>query len=82
MGAIGSVTHGTLNLVHNNPTSPVVVPGLPLAPGSGLSTAHSLCFSSLGASTGRFSCGGDLHLGVPFDTPVGTYSAVLTITLI
>jgi chitinase len=77
-----SVATGNLNLVHNNPTTPVVIAGRPLTPGAGLSTAHSLCSSSPGASTGRFTCGGALHLGVPFDTPVGSYSAVLTITLI
>ena len=77
-----SFVPGTLNLVHNNPTTPVVIPGGPLAPGAGLSTAHTLCFASPGASTGKFSCGGALHLGVPFDTPVGSYTAVLTITLI
>jgi hexosaminidase len=70
------------DLVHvGGGAAPAVSPGAAVAPGSGLSIARSLCFSAAGSSTGSFTCGGGLSLGVPFDTPVGSYTAVLTITL-
>ncbi|MEV8517305.1 glycosyl hydrolase family 18 protein [Dactylosporangium sp. NPDC051484] len=77
-----AVVPGSLNLEHSTTTTPKVVAGPALIPGKGLSTAHTLCSSNLGASTGKFTCGGGLNLGVPFDTPVGAYTAVLTVTLI
>ena len=77
-----SVVPGAISdLVHAGPVTTAVTAGGALNPGSGLSTAHSLCSSVPGASTGSFTCGGTLRLGVPFDTPIGGYTAVLTITL-
>ena len=75
-----SFVPGTLGLVHTG-TSPTVTPGVTVTPGNGLSSSRTLCYGSPGASTGLFNCGGTLRLGVPFDTPVGTYTGVLTITL-
>ncbi|WP_436775249.1 WxL domain-containing protein [Yinghuangia sp. YIM S09857] len=62
-------------------TAPVVTPGPEVAPGSGLGTAKTLCSSAAGASSGVFTCGGALDLGVPADTPAGTYTSTLTLTL-
>ncbi|WP_432897277.1 HtaA domain-containing protein [Micromonospora matsumotoense] len=59
----------------------VVTPGAPAAPGAGLGTARALCTSATGASNGTFTCGAQLHLGVPASAPAGDYSAVLTLTL-
>jgi hexosaminidase len=70
------------DLVRVGTQAPAVSAGAPVAPGSGLNLARSLCSSGQGASTGSFTCAGALSLGVPFDTPVGAYTAVLTITLI
>ncbi len=69
------------DLVHTGTVVPAVAAGAPVVPGSGLNLARSLCSSAPGSSTGSFTCGGALSLGVPFDTPVGSYTAVLTITL-
>ena len=55
---------------------PVVVPG------SGLGTAKTLCKAEVGHSAGSFTCSGGLDLGVPGASRAGTYSAVLTLTLI
>lgn len=62
-------------------TTPVVTPGPEVAPGTGLGTAQTLCSSAPGASSGVFTCGGALELGVPADTPAGTYTSTLTLTL-
>ena len=76
------VTNPVGDLVHSA-TAPAasVTAGGAVSAGSGLNIARSLCYSTPGASTGTFSCGGTLSLGVPFDTPAATYTAVLTITL-
>ncbi len=78
-----AVTPGAVSdLVHTGSVSPAVSAGASVAPGSaGLGIPRSLCSSAPGSSTGSFTCGGSLSLGVPFDTPVGAYTAVLTITL-
>ncbi|MEU8139281.1 WxL domain-containing protein [Streptodolium elevatio] len=61
--------------------APVVTPGPEVTPGTGLGTAKTLCSSAAGASSGVFTCGGALDLGVPADTPAGTYTSTLTLTL-
>jgi hypothetical protein len=77
-----SVTPGPVSdLVHSGSSTPAVSAGAAVVPGSGLNLARSLCSSAPGSSTGSFTCGGGLSLGVPFDTPIGSYTAVLTITL-
>ncbi|MFB8387415.1 Xaa-Pro dipeptidyl-peptidase [Microbacterium sp. NPDC055910] len=60
----------------------VVTPGAPAAPGTGIGDSATLCASAAGHSAGSFTCGADLVLGVPGSTRVGTYSGVLTLTLI
>ncbi len=57
---------------------PVTTPGT----GTGLADAKSLCTSRSGASAGAFQCGGSLNLGIPGATSLGTYTGVLTLTLI
>jgi subtilisin family serine protease len=63
-------------------TVSTVTPG-PLAPaGNGLGDARGLCSSPAGASAGAFSCGAGLGLGIPGSTLAGTYTGVLTLTLV
>jgi predicted acyl esterase len=50
--------------------------------GSGLGDARSLCSSPSGSSAGAFTCGGALNLGIPGSTRAGTYTGVLTLTLV
>ena len=76
-------------LVHEVPTGPAVntgavVAGPVVAPAvnDGLSVPKTLCLGSVGYSTGRFTCGADLKLGIPWSTPADHYVAVLTLTLI
>jgi hypothetical protein len=62
----------------------VVEPGAARTPGTGtgLANASTLCRTQSGLSGGAFDCGGALNLGVPGATRVGTYTGVLTLTLI
>ncbi|MWB97606.1 Xaa-Pro dipeptidyl-peptidase [Agromyces seonyuensis] len=61
--------------------SSVVEPGAAVAPGVGIGDAATLCSSVRGASAGAFTCGAGLALGIPGSTLLGTYSGVLTLTL-
>ncbi|GAA2328874.1 glycosyl hydrolase family 18 protein [Dactylosporangium salmoneum] len=72
---------GGMNLVRTTSDS-VVTAGQAKVPGSGLSTPQTLCSSAAGASTGTFDCGATLNLGVPYNAALGTYTGVLTLTLI
>lgn len=58
--------------------------GDPAAPGSGtgLAQARTLCDAPSGRSAGAADCGGGLSLGIPGNAHAGTYTAVLTLTLI
>jgi hypothetical protein len=76
-----SVIAGTLPGDPNAPTAQVAA-GATVAPGMGLGTAKTLCSSPAGSSTGAFSCGGQLTLGIPANARAGTYSATLTLTLV
>ncbi|MCL2787237.1 MAG: family 20 glycosylhydrolase [Micrococcales bacterium] len=76
-------------LIHEVPTGPAVnngavAPGSAVAPAQndGLSVPKTLCSGSVGYSTGRFTCGADLRLGIPWSTPADHYVGVLTLTLI
>lgn len=68
------------------PTQPdessVVSAGPVAVPGAGLGVARTLCSAAAGHSAGSFTCGGGLDLGVPGAARLGTYSGVLTLTLI
>jgi hypothetical protein len=59
-----------------------VTAGTAATPGSGLGDARGLCSSPSGASAGAFTCGATLNLGVPGSTRAGTYTGVLTLTLV
>ncbi|WP_205649415.1 Xaa-Pro dipeptidyl-peptidase [Agromyces sp. LHK192] len=59
-----------------------VAPGAVVVPGAGLRDPLTLCGSAKGHSAGAFACGGGLELGVPGSTRSGTYTGVLTLTLI
>ena len=48
----------------------------------GLGTARTLCSSTAGVSAGSFTCDALLYLGVPGNTLKGTYTAILTLTLV
>jgi hypothetical protein len=63
-------------------TEPAVVSGAERAPGSGISEASTLCAAAAGTNAGGFDCGAGLALGVPGASRLGTYNAVLTLTLI
>ncbi|PJJ63314.1 M64 family metallopeptidase [Compostimonas suwonensis] len=52
------------------------------APGTGLGTASTLCSAETGHSSGSFTCAGGLDLGIPGSSRLGTYTGVLTLTLI
>jgi X-Pro dipeptidyl-peptidase len=78
-----SVVVGTLPVPASAPPATVnagdaATPGT----GTGLANARSLCSSPAGASAGGFTCGGGLTLGVPGSTRAGTYTGVLTLTLV
>ncbi|QEO13971.1 peptidase [Agromyces intestinalis] len=62
--------------------APVVTPGAGVAPGAGLRAPLTLCAAGTGHSAGAFACSGGLELGVPGSTRSGTYTGVLTLTLI
>jgi photosystem II stability/assembly factor-like uncharacterized protein len=79
----------TASVINGNlPTAPgtqsQVTAGATAAPGTGtgLGNARSLCSSGVGVSAGAFECGGGLTLGVPGATRTGTYTGVLTLTLV
>jgi hypothetical protein len=57
---------------------PVATPGV----GTGLGNAKSLCHAAAGVSGGAFTCSGGLSLGIPGSTRTGTYTGVLTLTLV
>ena len=59
-----------------------VTPGAVAVPGTGLGTAKTLCKSAVDQSAGSFTCGGGLDLGIPGSARFGTYSGLLTFTLI
>lgn len=61
---------------------PTVVAGAVAAPGAGLGNAKSLCHAPSGKSGGTFTCSGGLSLGIPGTTRTGTYTGVLTLTLV
>ena len=75
-----SVEDGSLPTVDEQAS--VVSPGAPVVPGAGLAEALTLCASASGHSAGAFSCAGGLELGVPGSTRTGTYTGILTLTLI
>ncbi|WP_127792362.1 M64 family metallopeptidase [Agromyces sp. LHK192] len=62
--------------------APEVAPGSAVVPGSGLRDPLILCAADTGHSAGAFACSGGLELGVPGSTRTGTYTGVLTLTLI
>ncbi len=62
--------------------TPVVTPGAVAVAGAGLGDARGLCSAPAGASGGAFQCGATLMLGVPGSTAIGTYTGVLTLTLV
>lgn len=76
-----SVITGTLPGDPNAPAASVS-PGANVVPGMGLGSAHTLCSAPAGSSTGAFTCGGLLTLGVPANARAGTYTATLTLTLV
>jgi X-Pro dipeptidyl-peptidase len=78
-----SVITGTLPVPPGTPAGAVVA-GDTATPGTGtgLGNARSLCSSPAGSSAGAFTCGGSLNLGVPGSTRSGTYTGVLTLTLV
>lgn len=63
-------------------TSSEVVPGGTAEPGRGLGLPRTLCGASEGRSGGTFQCGGGLDLGIPGSTGQGTFTGVLTLTLL
>ena len=76
-----SVVTGTLP---GDPTqaASTVTAGATVPAGMGLGTAKTLCSSPAGSSTGAFTCGGLLTLGIPANSRAGTYTATLTLTLV
>ena len=58
-----------------------VTAGANATPGSGLSSAKTLCSAATGASTGVFDCTAGLTLGIPTSTAPGSYTGTLTLTL-
>ncbi|PJJ63315.1 Xaa-Pro dipeptidyl-peptidase [Compostimonas suwonensis] len=62
--------------------SSTVTAGETVEPGSGLGEASTLCASAAGASSGSFTCAGGLDLGIPGASRLGTYTGILTLTLI
>ncbi len=70
------------------PTSPgsgsVVQSGPNTTPGagSGLANSRMLCQAQAGSSGGAFTCAAGLDLGIPGSTLAGTFTGVLTLTLI
>ncbi len=64
--------------------APVVTAGPAAAAGlgTGLANTRSLCSGAVGHSAGAFQCGATLDLGIPGSTKVGTYTGVLTLTLV
>jgi X-Pro dipeptidyl-peptidase len=68
------------------PTAPaessLVTAGDKATPGKGLGTAKKLCAAASGHSSGSFTCSGGLDLGIPGASRVGTYTGILTLTLI
>jgi hypothetical protein len=58
-----------------------VTPGAVAAPGAGLGEARALCTAAAEASSGIFTCGAELNLGVPASAAAGDYAATLTLTL-
>jgi hypothetical protein len=75
-----SVVPGSLPVAPG--TASVVAPGPTAVPGTGLGDARGLCSAAAGASAGAFTCGASLNLGVPGSTRLGTYTGVLTLTLV
>ncbi len=57
-------------------------PGATPGSGTGLANSHTLCAASVGGGGGAFSCGATLAFGVPGSTLSGTYTGVLTLTLV
>jgi hypothetical protein len=68
------------------PTAPaessLVTAGDKATPGKGLGTAKKLCAAASGHSSGSFTCSGGLDLGIPGASRAGTYTGILTLTLI
>ncbi len=81
-GPNAQVTSGTLPTIPSQRSAvtagAVAIPGT----GTGLANSKTLCTSGAGTSAGAFTCGGTLKLGVPGSTKVGTYTGVLTLTLV
>ncbi|GAA3588049.1 M64 family metallopeptidase [Klugiella xanthotipulae] len=75
-----SVTGGGLPTTESDAS--VVRAGGTAAPGSGLGSPLSLCAADSGHSSGSFTCGGGLDLGIPGASRLGTYTGILTLTLI
>ncbi|MCL2788302.1 MAG: hypothetical protein FWD59_07415 [Micrococcales bacterium] len=71
-------------LVHDPDNVAAKMPGAAVVPGkdAGLSVPKTLCHTGAGISTGRFVCGAELKLGIPWSTPADHYTSVLTLTLI
>lgn len=76
-----SIVTGTLPGDPTQP-APTVSAGANVVPGMGLGSAKTLCSSPAGSSTGAFTCGGQLTLGIPANARAGTYVATLTLTLV
>jgi M6 family metalloprotease-like protein len=57
-------------------------PGAAPGTGTGLANAKTLCSAAAGGGGGAFTCGANLQLGVPGSTLSGTYTGVLTLTLV
>lgn len=54
----------------------------PAQQGTGLSVSRTLASSSVKTSGGEFTAGGGLTLGIPATAKAGTYSSILTLTLL
>ncbi|MDR3069197.1 MAG: hypothetical protein LBU50_06820 [Cellulomonas sp.] len=66
-------------------TVSTVTAGATIAPaqqGTGLSVSRTLASAPSNASGGQFTAGGELTLGIPSTARAGTYSSILTLTLI
>lgn len=77
-GTIGAANLGWAPSAAGAPGSGTVAAG---AAATGLNTGRTLCKADAGASSGVFTCGADLTLGIPATTTPGSYTATLTLTL-
>lgn len=81
-GTFGSENLGWTPSVGSTSVGQVVTAGDPVAPGVGLASARTLAASAPGVSRGAATLGADLALRVPVTVAAGTYTSVLTLTVI